>query len=149
MKREEMINLLVQEKIYSFKTETQYLIEVLKYGHRGFNAYSDEELAQELEEIFGHKLRVFKRRPYGVFTLANGTEVLFDRHYDPILQRDKRGNNVCEVSGWIEDIVKESWFYDDSTANREFTKRKCEAATVAFMYGESVNDFVYKWRNVS
>ena len=89
--------------------------------------------------------------PYGMFTTADGSEVLFDRHYRPMYARDANGENVQRAYGFIEDVVKQSWFYDDdnSLSDSQEAVHRSEKALVAFAIGKSVNDFVYKWSNVA
>jgi hypothetical protein len=67
--------------------------------------------------------------PYGSWTLADGTEVLFDRYYAALWQRTPDGAVTrAEVNRWYE-VDKHHWFYDDGTSpgrNKE-TRKKLQA----------------------
>lgn len=60
--------------------------------------------------------------PYGRWTCVDGREVLFNREYQPILQRYVGALSHCDHSEWadhdewVDTIVKTEYFYDDLTA---------------------------------
>jgi hypothetical protein len=64
-----------------------------------------------LEKFRRHRLRL----PYGRWTTGDGTKVLFNRRYEPVLVW-RPGANKAERCGphWVDDIVMESWFYIDA-----------------------------------
>jgi len=71
----------------------------------------------------------WRELPYGKWTCANGTVVLFNRGYKPIWSRSP-GTAVLAMLGdeWIENIVREEWFYDDSNPpwRDSGSRRRCE-----------------------
>jgi len=66
--------------------------------------------------------------PYGKWTFANGREILFNRHYEPIFERTN-GNSaiIANHDEYVKDIQKEEWYYDDSCVpcNNKRTFNKC------------------------
>lgn len=57
--------------------------------------------------------------PYGMWTLPNGDQVLFNRNYDPIRIRSKVDGavNVCHPH-WVDGVTDENtvFFYQDDTS---------------------------------
>ena len=82
--------------------------------------------------------------PYGMYITADGTEVLFDRHYDPMYARDAKGDNVQRASGFVENVVKQVWFYNDTNSlmNSSEARLRSEKALVSFVIGDAINDYV-------
>ena len=69
----------------------------------------------------------FEVMPYGMWTTADGTEVLFNRGYEPFLRRKAGKVEVCEPY-WVEDIVRSIHFRSgDPTLN---TRRLADMAKV-------------------
>lgn len=72
-----------------------------------------------------------KELPYGKFIFRDGGQVLFNRHYEPIIHRDQ-----IDVDGVKTKIpsAEKQWFYDDS--NPPWldirTYEKCRAVLWAF-----------------
>jgi len=66
--------------------------------------------------------------PYGIWTCADGREVLFNRFYEPIFQRltgeRPTGANPTERVPF----VKQDHFYSDGTSNKEAAARAALAA---------------------
>ena len=60
-----------------------------------------------------HRPRPAQRLPYGVWTCADGREVLFDRRYAPLLQRRGRGPAATADPGERVAWVTQAWFYTD------------------------------------
>jgi hypothetical protein len=64
--------------------------------------------------------------PYGWWTLADGSEVLFSRTYTPLWHRDPSGVVTrADPSQWIH-WVRQEWFHDDSNPpnrNRQTRER--------------------------
>jgi len=98
------------------------------------------------------KAEAIRRRdelPYGAYIKPNGSEVLFNRSYIPMLERDKYGKNVQKASGWVEHSAQ-IWFYSDDCsphdpdfANIEAYER-CVAAKAAFINGQPVTPYIYR-----
>jgi len=82
--------------------------------------------------------------PYGMYITADGTEVLFDRHYEPMYARDANGDNVQRASGFVENVVKQVWFYNDTNSlmNSSEARLRSEKALVSFVIGDAINDYV-------
>jgi hypothetical protein len=55
--------------------------------------------------------------PYGKWTCIDGREVLFNRFYEPLFQRYP-GMLILNIDPceWVQGIVNQEWFYDDSTS---------------------------------
>lgn len=54
--------------------------------------------------------------PYGVWRCADGTEVLFNRRYDPMRRRLPDGSVQGVDPGERIDFVEQAWFFDDGTS---------------------------------
>jgi crotonobetainyl-CoA:carnitine CoA-transferase CaiB-like acyl-CoA transferase len=56
--------------------------------------------------------------PYGVWTCADGREVMFSRFYDPLWERMPGGEpKPADPKEWVR-FEKQAWFYDDGTRNK-------------------------------
>src|SRR6516164_10471590 len=55
------------------------------------------------------------RCPYGLWTCADGREVLFNRYYRPIYERYPGQPARAACDQWV-DWQKQQWFFDDGTA---------------------------------
>ena len=67
--------------------------------------------------------------PYGWWTLADGSHVLFDRGYCPLWARTPQGVvTAADPTQWTE-WVWQSWLYDDSNPpwRNKATRARCEA----------------------
>jgi hypothetical protein len=69
-----------------------------------------------------HSIR--RSLPYGKWTTANGTEVLFNREYQPFVKRKDGTVTYIDRNTWIKDIVKTEMYYDDSNAPAGFIASK-------------------------
>jgi len=70
-----------------------------------------------------------RRLPYGLWTCADGRQVLFDRNYKPLFQRTPDGTvSVADPDEWVP-FVAQAWFYQDSTgpAYDRRSLARCEA----------------------
>lgn len=88
--------------------------------------------------------------PYGVFQREDGSEVLFNRNYVPIIQRDADGSNarLCPPV-WVEWKVQSYFWGNEKTAwpcrklkQDAWARRHGEAALAAFEAGELIDLFV-------
>lgn len=53
--------------------------------------------------------------PYGIWTCADGREVLFNRHYEPIYEKLPNGKvQAAHRYEWVP-FIKQDWFYTDAT----------------------------------
>ena len=56
--------------------------------------------------------------PYGMWTCADGREVLFNRFYEPIWQRYKGAPaERADPTEWVK-FIKQSFFYNDGLSRR-------------------------------
>lgn len=84
------------------------------------------------------------RLPYGIWTTEEGRELLFNRDYKPIWERNgKESVEQADRSEWVKGIDGQSWFYGDH--NPPWVDRKslerCTAALGEFLNGEDVSAF--------
>lgn len=87
-------------------------------SRNGRVVYSDKKEFQRLNDL-----------PYGLWTCADGREVLFNRFYEPIVQR-VFGQPAADADPAERiDFVKQDWFYGDE--HTEPQKRKKAAAALA------------------
>jgi hypothetical protein len=56
--------------------------------------------------------------PYGVWTCADGTEVLFSRAYCPMYVRRPGQPAVPDVKRWVHGIRATEYFFDDASYRR-------------------------------
>ncbi len=56
--------------------------------------------------------------PYGVWTTATGRQVIYDRRYRPVWQRDSATGPArpADPGEWVAGIVERRWFYDGCVA---------------------------------
>lgn len=65
--------------------------------------------------------------PYGVWTCADGREVLFNRRYVPMLERCPGGPvTAADPAEWVP-FVRQSWFYSGQHSGAESRKRAVAA----------------------
>lgn len=74
--------------------------------------------------------------PYGLWTCADGREILFNRRYTPIWQRHEGVVRPADPEEWIF-WTTQGWFYNDGTPRRGLNRR-LEAVLFAFHGGEDV-----------
>jgi hypothetical protein len=82
--------------------------------------------------------------PYGIWTTAEGREILFNRYYEPIYQRNLQSNlhpTSADMNEWVKNIVSTRHFYNDQMAANTRPRSlitKLEHIKRAFMRGEAV-----------
>ena len=83
--------------------------------------------------------------PYGMYTCKSGAEFLFNRSYQPILGRCKGVFIHPNPNSWVEDIVKQVWFYDDGCSARRSvkTRNRCKVVIQKFMANEDITPLIY------
>ena len=66
------------------------------------------------------EMRRWNNLPYGRWICADGREVLFNRFYEPILQKQLNGICLIEADAheWVP-FVQQEWFYDDGHVEKE------------------------------
>ena len=53
--------------------------------------------------------------PYGKWTTEDGTEVLFNRKYQPIwVRHTNKKADIAALDWWVPGIVKQEFYYDES-----------------------------------
>jgi len=63
--------------------------------------------------IFAIKHMARRELPYGIWTCKDGREVVFNREYQPILQRIDGVVSYADRDEWIENIEKAVMLYSD------------------------------------
>lgn len=113
---------LIRASDLQTSVDTMPIFQRLEYE----NLDADDELS-----IFaiGHSVR--RVLPYGIWTTADGREVVFNREYQPILQRINGVNSHANPREWITDIVKKVYLYDDNTNPFDFIKNKLESSKLS------------------
>lgn len=82
------------------------------------------------------KRRTPGRIPYGVWTCPDGREVLFDRQYRPMLQRqDGDPATPADPDEWVQSIASERWLWTSATPRRE---REAAASAILAEWGAGV-----------
>ena len=82
------------------------------------------------------------RLPYGVWTCADGREVIFNRFYTPIWQRLDGVVLAADPAEWVT-WTTQRWFYvDGDTRQPADLCRRIEGILAAFQNGEDVRSMV-------
>lgn len=74
--------------------------------------------------MINHSLR--RTMPYGIWTCEDGREVVFNREYQPILQRKDGINSFANQSEWINDIAKVEYLFNDYTSPLSYLTQKID-----------------------
>lgn len=87
----------------------------------------------------GYLARLARRRerqrflPYGIWTCADGREVIYDRRYRPFVERrpsealaGPEAPRFADPTEWVRDIVKHEWIWNDGTPDAELERRQRE-----------------------
>lgn len=95
------------------------------------------------EESRGARLRA--RLPYGLWTCADGREVLFNRGYRPIWSRVGKGAVQPCAFEWVR-FKTQGWFFDDGNPpwRNPATLSKCERILGKFITGERIDKELVK-----
>lgn len=98
-------------------------------GSRSGSAGTDESHHWQAAAIFYKfvglrmNIRQFVRQkiPYGVWKTKEGNRVLFNRSYDPMWIKYEGRDEVVRADPnlWVQNIVSEQHFYDDSYSDAE------------------------------
>ena len=72
------------------------------------------------------------RLPYGFWTIADGSEVLFNRRYKPLYERAGDHVTPADPDRWFDDIAAQHWFWRDTTPEAE---RRTIGASVLLAWG--------------
>jgi hypothetical protein len=82
--------------------------------------------------------------PYGVWTLADGGQVLFDRDYFPIWQRSAGAAVRVTAWRWIHWVEQNHFFDDDNPPwDDDATKKTCARVLADFVAGKPIDQY---WR---
>jgi hypothetical protein len=82
--------------------------------------------------------RMRQELPYGVWTCADGTEVLFNRRYQPIWRRTPGGAvKPTKRDEWIDRIADQKWIFGDGDPpwRSPESRRRCEKVLDDFKRG--------------
>lgn len=76
--------------------------------------------------------------PYGYWQKADGSQILFDRNYVPMLRRDPDGSNarICPPV-WVQ-WIDQQWFW--GTGKADWPKRKAKPGSWSRRHGEAILD---------
>lgn len=73
--------------------------------------------------------------PYGFWLAADGREVLFNRRYQPILERRPGGKGTAaNPNEWVP-WIRQTWFYTDADVQYAKTFSRCISALSKFRDG--------------
>lgn len=78
----------------------------------------------DILEVFAIKHSVRRSLPYGKWTCADGREVIFNREYQPILQRKDGVLSYADRNERLPDIVLHEYYYDDGCDPTNILVRK-------------------------
>jgi len=78
----------------------------------------------DILEIFAIKHSVRRTLPYGKWTCEDGREVIFNREYQPILQRKDGVVAYADRNERVEGIVSHEYYYDDNSNPTNILVRK-------------------------
>jgi hypothetical protein len=85
--------------------------------------------------------------PYGVYGLADGSELLFTRNYKPFVMRDPSKQTITPHDGsWVPNVSWQGWFFDDLSApwngfgGAKESALRCQTALHRFLTGAPVDD---------
>ena len=74
--------------------------------------------------------------PYGMFTCADGREVLFDRNYKPLMQRIGGTVTAADREEWVPWVLQRFFFDDvDPPWRSAATRSRCEAVLAEWRGG--------------
>lgn len=77
-----------------------------------------------------HSLR--RTLPYGMWTCFDGRQVLFNREYQPILEKKDGNRGYCHGNEWVDHATIKStqYFYDDVTAPMRYLLKHLGGDTI-------------------
>lgn len=85
------------------------------------------------------KEQTWENLPYGMWTCADGREVLFNRRYKPLMAR-MPGQQATEAdrNEWVA-FVQQRWLYNDGNVPRrdKATMARCKDVLAAFARGDA------------
>lgn len=106
--------ILVRASDVETTTDTDFMQTVLK--EKGFG--DGKDLAYF---AINHSAR--RTIPYGIWTCKDGREVVFNREYQPIVQKKDGVLSYADRNEWVDNIAKVQYLYDDeSSPHRYLTK---------------------------
>ena len=89
--------------------------------HLGLDVSDIADLLSRNGHTDGKKLAVFaikhavrRTLPYGIWTCDNDRIVIFNREYQPILEKNGDVKSHVDRNAWIENIVAAQYLYDDA-----------------------------------
>ena len=72
--------------------------------------------------------------PYGRWTCEDGTEIIFNREYQPMFKRADLTNSFMLPDTWIKDIVKTEYLYSDHNSPVSYLLRKFKGMSLSKMH---------------
>jgi len=104
-----------------------------------------------VDEDYEKNRDLIKNTPYGVWLLEDGTEMLFNRKYKAIAQRDSEGSRRVAMDGTkhISDILKVKYHERYFRSERHFNPLvnqgnmdRCTMILGKFFLGDDIGEFV-------
>ena len=91
-----------------------------------------------VKDIIGNKdlsafvIRHNARRtlPYGIWKCRDGREVIFNREYQPMIQRKDGVDSYVDKNLWVEDIITVTYLYTDITSPMWFLVKQLDNRTL-------------------
>lgn len=98
---------VVRSEDYQANFDTKNIDNKLSY--RVWDKQSELEVAFELFALYSARRSI----AYGIWTTEDGREVVFNREYQPILQRVNGVNKFADPSEFIKGIIKTEYLFGD------------------------------------
>lgn len=73
---------------------------------------------------FGIGYSARRTLPYGIWTCVDGRQVVFNREYQPILQRVNGVNSYADPGEWVKDICITEYLFNDACSPIDYLKNK-------------------------
>lgn len=97
-----------------YKTDTSDIESLFEYK----NKETDKEI------ICFSVIHLARRGlPYGIWTCKDGREVVFNREYQPFLQRKDNVNSYADRDEWVKDIISVQYLFNDLTTPTYYLTR--------------------------
>ena len=83
--------------------------------------------------------------PYGMYICKDGSEVLFNRGYEPILKRHAGVITYPKPHSWVDGVVDQVVFYNDGCSARhdKNTRDRCKKVIEVFKSNGNINNLVF------
>lgn len=109
---------IVRSEEYQANFDTKNLDHKLSY--RVWSKQSKLEVAFELFALYSAR----RSLAYGIWTTEEGREVVFNREYQPILQRVDGVNKFADPGEFIKNIIKTEYIFGDHNCPTTYIRSK-------------------------